>query len=152
MPKQPTKKRKADGPHNRPKDTKKLQKASYQPALNSLPRPTSATTSSLSERAPLPSLTLDSSIEGLSSSTANSLVDKSSASTASTGKHSSAPSTTRASSTSTLQETRLSHGGAQETKEPTWEELRTMTRQQSKEYAKSRGWNVRTWSALTSAV
>jgi hypothetical protein len=52
MPKQPTKKGKAKGPHYRPKDTKKLQKASYQPALNSPPRPASATASSLSERTP----------------------------------------------------------------------------------------------------
>ena len=140
MPKQPTKKRKAEGPHNRPKDTKKLQKASYQPALNRLPRPTSATASSLSERAPLPSLTSD----------VNYLVDKPSASTIE--KHSSAPSATRASSTSMLQETRSSHGGAQETKEPSWQEIFAMTREQAKEYAKSRGWNVRTWSVLTSTV
>jgi hypothetical protein len=143
MPKQPTKKRKAEGPHSRPKDTKKLQKASYQPALNRLPRPASATASSLSERAPLPSLTSDS-IEDSSSSTVNYLVDKSSASTASIEKHSSAPSVTRASSTSMLQETRPSHGGAQETKELTWREFRTMSREQLKEYARSRGWRVRT--------
>ena len=152
MPKQPTKKRKAEGPHDRPKDTKKLQKASYQPALNRLPRPASATASSLSERAPLPSLTSDSSIKGSSSSTANYLVDKSSASTASIEKHSSAPSVTRTSSTSMLQETRPSHGGAQETKELTWREFRTMSRGQLKEYSRSRGWRVRTWSPLTSTI
>ena len=154
MPKQLTTKQKAEGPDygQEVMPTKKLQKASSQLVLNSPPCPTSATASSLSEMAPLLSLTSDSSIEDSSSSTANSLVDKSSASTASIEKHSSAPSATRTSSTSVLQETRLNHGGAQEIKELSWQEFRTMSREQSKEYARSRGWKVGTWSALTSTV
>ena len=112
MPKQVTTKRKVEDPNHRSKamPTKKLKKASCQSALNSPPRPASATDSSLSESFP-PSLTSGFSIEDSSSSTANSLVDKSSASTASIEKSSSAPPATRASSTSILQETRPDHGG-----------------------------------------
>jgi len=124
MPKQLTTKRKAEGPHHGPKamPTKKLQKAFSQPALNSPRRPTSATDLSLSESPSPPSLTSGSSIEDSSSST------------------------------SMLQETRPNHGGAQETKELSWREFRTMSREQLKEYARSRGWKVRTWSAFTSTV
>ena len=111
MPKQSTTKRKAERPHHGPEalPTKKLQKASSQPALNSPPRPTSATDSSFSESPPL-SLTSGSSIEDSTSSTANLFTDKSSASIASI-ESSSAPSAVGACSTSVLQETRPNHGG-----------------------------------------
>ena len=159
MPKQVTTKRKVEDPNHRSKamPTKKLKKASCQSALNSPPRPASATDSSCSDTdSPLsdtdsslsesfpPSLTSGFSIEDSSSSTANSLVDKSSASTASIEKSSSAPPATRASSTSILQETRPDHGGA---KESSWVKFRTMSREELKEYGRLRGWRDRTWSA-----
>jgi len=106
MPKQLTTKRKAEEPHHGPKamPTKKLQKAFSQPALNSPPRPASATDLSLSESPSPPSLTSGSSIEDSSSLTTNSSVDKSSASTASIEKSSSASSTSGVPPATGLQE------------------------------------------------
>ena len=146
MPKQLTTKRKAEEPHlgSKAMPTKKLQRAFSQPALNSPPRPASATDLSLSESSSPPSLTSGSSTEDLSSLTANSSVDKSSASTASIENSSSAPLTTGACSTSILQETRPNHSTTQETKEITFEELYAMNRQELKEYGWSRGWDVST--------
>jgi hypothetical protein len=138
MPRQSTTKRNAEGSHHESEamPTKKLQKASSQPVLNSPPRLTSTADSSLSESSPPPSLTSDSSIEDSSSSTANSVADKSS----------SGPSTTGACSASVLQEARPNHGGA------SLKELYAMSLEELKEYGRSRGWEVRTWSALTLTV
>jgi hypothetical protein len=136
MPKQVTTKRK--GPQREPKDmslSKKLQKASSQPALNSPPRPASATDSSLSKSSSLLSLTSGSSTKGSSSSAASSFTDKSS----------SAPSTTAACSASTLQETRPDHGGAQKRKD--WDELFSMSSEEIVEYIRSQDREPRTWSA-----
>jgi hypothetical protein len=149
MSKQLTTKWKAEGPHHGLEaiPTKKLQKASSQPAFNSQLHPASATDSSLSESPSPPRIASGTSIEDSWSSTANSLVDKSSASTASIERSSSAPSTTGACSTSMLQETRQNYGDAQEIKEITWQELDTMSREQLLTYRRSRGWKDRTWSA-----
>src|SRR2546421_6849885 len=146
MLKQSTTKRKAEGPHNEPvaMPTKKLQKASAQSELSSLSRSISATESSLSESPPFPSLISGSSTEDSSSSTATSLADKSSASTASFEKSSSVPSTAEACSISVLQKTRPNHGGEQEIKEISLDE---MNLEQLKAYGRSRGWVTRTWSA-----
>ena len=119
------------------------QKAFSQPALNSPPRPASATDLSLSESPSPPSLTSDSSVEDSSSLTANSSVDKSSASTASIEKSSSAPLTTGG-PTYILQETRPNHSATQETKEITLEELFAMSKKELKAYGRSRGWNIGT--------
>ena len=137
MPKQLTTKRKAERSDYGQEAmlTKKLQKASSQPALNSLPRtpsltsdssiedspssqpalnipprPASATDSSLSESPPPPSLTSDSSIEDSPSS-------KSSASTASIENSSLAP----------------------------VDEFYGMNLEQLKAYGRARGW-LRTWN------
>src|ERR1700733_98024 len=74
MPKESTTKRNTEAPHygSEAMPTKKLQKASPQPVINSPPRPTSLTDSSLSESPPPPSLTSDSSVEDSSSSAASS--------------------------------------------------------------------------------
>src|SRR5271163_2675065 len=97
--------------------TKKLKKASCQPALNIQPRSASATDSSLSESSPPPSLTSCSSIEDLSSST------------------------------SMLPETRPNHGSAQETEDISWGDLCAMSCEELQEYGRSLGLNDRTWSA-----
>ena len=91
--------------------SKKLQKAPSQPALDNPPRPVSATDLSLSESSSPPSLTSGSSIEDLSSST------------------------------SMLQETRPNHGGAQETEDISWDELRAMSREELEAYGRSLGLN-----------
>jgi len=119
MPKQVTTKRKAKGSNHTPKamPTKKLKKASRQPALNSQLYSASASDSSLSESPPPPSLTSGSSIEDLSSST------------------------------SMLQEKRLNNGGAQEIEDISWDELCAMSYEELQEYGRSLGLSDRTWSA-----
>ena len=102
---------------------------------------------SLSESLPPPSLISDS-----LSLTANSLVDKSSASTAFIEKSSLVPSETGVHSISVLQETRPNHSGAQETKSIAFEEFGVKNWEELKEYRRSRGWKVRTWSALILTV
>src|SRR5271155_107323 len=119
MPKQVTTKRKAKGSNHTPKamPTKKLKKASRQPALNYQLYSASASDSSLSESPPPPSLTSGSSIEDLSSST------------------------------SMLQEKRPNNGGAQETEDISWDELCAMSYEELQEYGRSLGLSDRKWSA-----
>jgi hypothetical protein len=51
-----------------------------------------------------------------------------------------------------LQETRLNHGSEQETKVTSRDEFYGMNLEQLKAYGRSRGWEIRTWSALTVTV
>ena len=129
MPKQVTTKRKAKGSHHTPKvmPTKKLKKASRQPALNSQLHSASAPDSSLSESPPPPSLTSGSSIEDLSSLTSGSSIEDLS------------------SSTSMLQEKQPNHGGAQETEDISWGELCAMSYEELQEYGRSLGLSDRAW-------
>lgn len=51
-----------------------------------------------------------------------------------------------------LQETRLNHGSEQETKMTSADKFYGMNLEQLKEYGRSRGWEIRTWSVLTLTI